>query len=248
MQRSQKILIGVGTGVLAVTVVAATIGPIVYRDFIAPPAAHAPTLGSNSDLLGDPSAQPDSADAISPSGAPLDAASLAGAWTVGGDSEAGYRVDEVLNGAGVTVTGRTPDVTGTLTINPTGTALEAAALTVDVASIETGSSSRDAYFRDRALRVDEYPTATFVLTSPVAFDALPASGATAEAQATGDLTIAGVTHSVTADVSVRSDGKTAQIAGTIPVAFADFGVDAPSLGFVEVEPTGFVEFQLTATR
>ncbi len=34
----------------------------------------------------------------------------------------------------------------------------------------------------------------------------------------------------------------------IPITFADFGVEAPSLGFVKVEPQGFVEFELNLTK
>lgn len=235
MRKSQKILVASGVGVLALIAVAAIAGPIVYRDFIAAPAAEAPSLGADESVL-------------SRDGAALDPADLAGEWSVGEGSEAGYRVDEVLNGTDVTVTGRTSDVTGTFTIADSGRSLDAARLTVDVASIATDNSSRDAYFRDQAMRADEFPTATFELTTPVELEAVPAAGEAVQAQAVGDLTIAGVTRSVTADVSVRSDGRVAEIAGSIPIVFADFGVQAPSFGFVQVEPSGAVEFQLTAER
>jgi len=62
--------------------------------------------------------------------------------------------------------------------------------------------------------------------------------------ATGDLTIAGVTRPVTVELeAVLGDGS-GQVAGSIPITFADFGVEAPNLGFVSVEPDGFVEFSL----
>ena len=240
MQTSQKILIGSGVGVLALAAAAAIAGPMIYRDFIAPPAAEAPSLSGDESML-------------EPLGAAIDPAVLVGDWRVAGGSEAGYRVDEVLNGTDVTVTGRTDEVTGTFTIGGDGLTLEAAELTVDVASISTDSAQRDAYFRDQALRVSEYPTATFALTEPVTLDEAPASGDVVQAEATGDLTIAGTTRSVTVDVQLRGttadDGETtADIAGSIPISFADFGVEAPNLGFVQVEPEGFVEFQLTAQQ
>lgn len=239
MKKSQKILIGVGVGVLLLGGAAAIAGPVIYRDFIAPPAAEAPSLSADEDVM-DPSTE-------SSTGA-LDPADLAGSWAVADDSEAGYRVDEVLNGTDVTVTGRTSDVSGTFTIADSGLTLEAAELTVDVASITTDSDQRDSYFRDQALNASEYPTATFTLTKPVTLESAPNSGDVVQAEATGELTIAGVTQSVTAIVEVQSDGTTAAIAGSIPITFADFGVEAPNLGFVSVEPTGFVEFQLTADR
>lgn len=236
MQKRHKILLGVGAGVLVLGAVAAVAGPTIYRDFIAAPAAEAPTLSGPT--------QP-SADA---STGRLDPAALAGEWRVADGSEAGYRVDEVLNGTDVTVTGRTPQVTGSFTIGADGLSLEAAQLSVDVASITTDSGSRDAYFRDQALRASQFPEATFTLTAPVTLAEAPESGETVQVEATGDLTLAGKTQSVTVQIELRSDGTTAELAGAIPITFADYGVTAPSLGFVSVEPDGFVEFQLVAAR
>lgn len=237
MKKTQLTLLVTGTALLALVVAAAVAGPGIYRDFIAPPAAEAPTL-STADT--EPELELGT-------GEPLDPAQVAGAWEVSDGSVAGYRVNEVLNGTDVTVTGRTDAVTGSFTIDDTGLTLSSAELTVDVASITTDQPARDSYFRDEALRVGEFPDATFVLTEPVTLDAAPASGAVVTAQATGDLTIAGETQRVTVTVELRSDGEVTEIAGAIPVVFADFGVTAPSLGFVQVEPEGFVEFQLTAT-
>lgn len=236
MKKSHKILLGVGAGVLVLGTAGALAGPAIYRDLIAAPAAEAPALTDS------PATSDTAADA------PLDSASLSGEWVLTEGSEAGYRVDEVLNGTDVTVTGRTPQVSGTFAIGQDGLTLDAAELTVDVASITTDSGSRDAYFRDQALRASEFPEATFTLTEPVTLAEAPAAGETVRATAAGDLTLAGVTRPVTVEVDLRSDGTTAELAGAIPITFADYGVTAPSLGFVSVEPEGFVEFQLVAKR
>lgn len=238
MKKSHKVLIGAGVSILVLGIAAAVVGPTIYRDFIAAPAAEAPTLSKNDAESGSGTS----------AGTVLDPTALTGEWTVASGSEAGYRVDEVLNGTDVTVTGRTEDVSGTFTIDKSGLTLQSTSLTVDVASITTDSSNRDAYFRDQTLRTSEHPTATFTLTEPVTLDSAPKSGDVVKANAKGDLTIAGVTKPVTASVELRSDGDLAEIAGSIPITFEDFGVEAPSLGFVSVEPTGFVEFQLKATR
>lgn len=236
MKKTQLFLLISGTAMLALVVLVAVAGPSIYRDFIAPPAADTPTLSTVED---EPAME---------TGQPLDVALITGEWQVSTGSEAGYRVDEVLNGTDLTVTGRTEQVTGSFTIDASGLTLSSAHLTVDVASIATDQSARDSYFREEALRVSEFPEATFVLTEPVSLDAAPRSGEVFMAEATGNLTIAGVTNSVTAVVEVRSDGAITEIAGTIPITFADYGVESPSLGFVKVEPEGFVEFQLIATR
>lgn len=238
MRKRTKITLAVVVGVLLLGSAAAIAGPLIYRDLIAAPAAETPTLTAEDSALA-PESRASGSD-------PLDAAALSGEWTVAQGSEAGYRVDEVLNGVDVTVTGRTDQVTGTLTVD--GLTLQAAELTVDVASITTDSSSRDSYFRDNALRVGQYPTATFRLTEPIAVETPPTAGETIERELTGELTLAGVTQTVTFTVQARTDGTTAEIAGQIPIVFADFGVNAPTLGFVSVEDSGYVEFQLVLGR
>jgi len=214
---------------------AAIAGPIVYRDVIVGEADAAPSV----------TAAP-STGASTGADASADASDLTGAWSVADGSYAGYRVDEVLNGTDVTVVGRTEEVTGELAVD--GLTLEAAEITVDVASIETDSANRDDYFRQSAVRVDENPTATFVLTEAVASDTTPTVGEVQTIQATGDLTLAGVTRTVTVELEAVLNGESGQVAGSIPVTFADFGVEAPNLGFVSVEPDGFVEFSLQLER
>lgn len=208
--------------VLVLGATAAIAGPIFYRDVIVGPAAQAP-----SEELGELETST------------LDEAQLAGDWTVAEGSYAGYRVDEVLNGTDVTVTGRTQQLSGTVTT--TDTAVVSAMIEVDVASIATDSGSRDDYFRG-VLLVDEHPTATFELTSPIEPAEEPSTETPQTVTATGVLTIAGVSRDVTAEISAAATGGVVRIAGQIPVTFADFGVEAPNLGFVQVEPTGFVEF------
>ncbi|MBE7162847.1 MAG: YceI family protein [Williamsia herbipolensis] len=174
----------------------------------------------------------------------LDTGDLAGDWSVGDGSEAGYRVHEVLNGQDVTVTGRTDAVTGSATVD--GTSITAAELTVQVGEIATDSEQRDSYFRDSALDVSAFPTATFTLTEPIT-DAVPSGTGTTTVEATGDLTLHGVTKSVTATLQVGLDGDGVDVSGSIPVTFEDYGVQAPDLGFVKVDPDGAVEFLVHAT-
>lgn len=247
VKTSKKVLLGTALGAAALVAAAAIWGPGIYRDYIAPPAADTPGLAEiePGSTLGSSSG---SAGSSSGSDTPSSSADYTGTWNVTTGSEAGYRVNEVLNGTNVTVTGRTEKVTGSFTIGDGGRTLEAAELTVDVASISTGTSQRDNYFRTQALRAQAYPTASFVLSEPVSLDASPAAGEIVRATAVGELTIAGVTRTVTATVEVRSDGTTAEIAGSIPITFSDFGVTAPNLGFVSVEKNGFVEFQLVAAK
>lgn len=165
-----------------------------------------------------------------------------GVYAVDSGSRAGYRVDEVLSGQDVTVVGRTGDVRGEVTVE--GGLLTAASIEVDMTTITTDDSGRDRQFLG-ILDTGAHPTATFVLTAPVDLSGL-ASG-TATVQATGTLTIKGVSHEVTATLDARTTGDGAQVSGSIPVTFSDYDVAAPRLGFVSVEDAGTVEMLLELT-
>lgn len=183
------------------------------------------------------------ASADSGSGDPVTLDSLAGDWSVADGSQAGYRVDEVLNGQDVTVVGRTTDVTGSVTI--TGSELTAADVTVSMTSVTTDSSSRDGQFLD-ILSTSEHPTATFVLTAPVDISGI--AGGVVTVDAAGDLTIAGVTQPVTVALSAQTTADGVEVSGSVPVTFSDYDVDAPNLGFVKVEDAGTVEMLLQLTQ
>lgn len=234
MQKRTKIITAsILAGVLALGATAAIAGPLIYRDLVVGEADAAPSV----------TARPTETSAADDSATPAD---LSGEWTVADGSFAGYRVDEVLNGTDVTVTGRTEQVTGELAVD--GLTLTAASFTVDVASIATDSGNRDDYFRSNAMRVDQYPTASFVLTEPISVDTAPTAGEVQQVTATGELELAGVTRAVTVELEAVLNGAGGQVAGSIPITFADFGVEAPDLGFVSVEPDGFVEFSLELER
>jgi len=227
VKKTTKIALAVtAVVVVGLGVTAAVAGPAFYRDVV----------------VGEPDAAP--TVSVTPGATTVDVSQASGDWSIGDGSSAGYRVDEVLNGTDVTVVGSTDEVTGTVTVD--GTTITAATVTVDVASIATDSANRDGYFRDDAMEVGTYPTATFTLTQPIDA-AVPADGEVASVEATGDLTMHGVTQSVTVDLQAALSGDGVQVSGSIPVTFSDYGVDAPSFGFVQVEDAGSVEFLVAAT-
>ena len=168
----------------------------------------------------------------------------AGTWTAGVGSQAGYRVEEVLNGQDVTVVGRTNQVTATVIADDTE--ITSAEITVDVGSIATDSSARDEYFKNVAMRVTQYPEATFVFDTPI-----PAPDLTqgqAEVDATGTLSLAGASKSVSLNMTIQRDGDNLIVAGSAPITFKDFSITAPNLGFVKVEPQGLIEFRIILAR
>jgi polyisoprenoid-binding protein YceI len=173
-------------------------------------------------------------------------ASFDGTWVASTGSQAGYRVDEVLFGQNAEAVGRTSNVDGALTVK--GATVESAAISIDLASVQSDESRRDNQFRGRIMNVAQYPTATFTLKSPIDLGTLPADGATVTVPATGELTLHGTKKAVTIDVTAKRSGGTIAVQGTIPVVFADYGIPSPSFGPAEVEDHGEIEFLVTFTK
>ena len=173
-------------------------------------------------------------------------ASFDGTWVASTGSQAGYRVDEVLFGQNVEAVGRTSNVDGALTIN--GATVESAAISIDLASVQSDESRRDNQFRGRIMNVAQYPTATFTLTSPIDLGTLPADGVTVTVPATGELTLHGTKKTVTVNVTAKRSAGTIAVQGTIPVVFADYGIPSPSFGPAEVEDHGEIEFLVTFAK
>jgi polyisoprenoid-binding protein YceI len=170
------------------------------------------------------------------------AAGASSTWVATDDSIVGYRVKEILFGVDAVGAGRTNAVDGTLTIE--GTTLTTTDFTVDVATIESDDSRRDGQFRGRIMSVDEFPTATFVLTAPVELGTEPVDGAEVAVSASGDLTLRGVTQPVTFDLTAKMENGRIGVLGEIPVVFADYGIANPSTSGITTEDNGLLEFVL----
>jgi polyisoprenoid-binding protein YceI len=182
---------------------------------------------------------------------------LSGTWTVdtsiGSFSDftstyVGFRVDEELaRGIGaVTAVGRTPTVSGTFELD--GSTLVAAEITADLGKIRTDRAGRDGKVK-QALDTGNHPEATFTLAGPIDLGDLPSEGAQIEVNATGTLTLKGVTNDVEVNLSATLIGEIVTVVGTFDIMFADYGIEAPSAPIVvSVEDHGVVEIQLFLTR
>ena len=227
--------IGLAVGVLAVWF-------FVFRDTAPPEASLEDAVGSvSSTTLGSGS-----------SGGSLD-----GAWTVdttiGGGvlddgSYVGYRVQEELATIGAkTAVGRTPALTGSFEFS--GSTLTAAALTADLTQLTSDDSRRDGALRRQALETTTFPEASFVLTAPVDLGTVPAAGETFTAEAIGDLTLHGVTRTVSVPISGQLVDDTVVVVGGFEISFADYDIDKPTAGIVlSVDDVGEMEFQLFLVR
>jgi polyisoprenoid-binding protein YceI len=171
---------------------------------------------------------------------------IEGTWRVADGSVVGYRVEETLFGQSAEGVGRSEGITGTLTID--GTTVTEATFEVDMTTFESDESRRDGQFEGRIMETDEFPTATFVLTTPVELGAVPADGEEVVAEVTGDLTLHGVTRPVTIPLTAKLTGSTFAVDGSVTIAFADYEIDDPSGGPASVGDDGELEVLLVFGR
>jgi polyisoprenoid-binding protein YceI len=191
------------------------------------------------------------------SSAATGAGSLDGTWkvdtSVGSFSDftssfVGYRVAEQLANVGATTAvGRTPNVTGTLTLS--GSSITAVTVTADLTALQSDRPMRDGQLRTQALQTDTYPTATFVLADPIVLAQPPSEGQAISVTATGDLTIHGVTKRVSIPLQARLTGGVVTVVGSLPIVFADYSMTPPhSMMVLSVADNGILELQLHFTK
>ena len=173
---------------------------------------------------------------------PASDSGVTGTWLATSDSTVGYRVKEVLGGVDTEGVGRTNQVNGSLTIQDT--TLLSTVFEIDVASITSDSSKRDAQFAGNIMDAATYPTANFRLLTPIDLGTIPADGQKITATAFGELTLHGVTNQVSFDVTATIDNGIIGVLGSIDINFADYGIANPSNGFVTTGDTGLLEFVL----
>jgi polyisoprenoid-binding protein YceI len=252
--RSPLILVLIGLVALGVVAGAGGLAYLFLRG--APPAAVGAPTGSPS------SGQPASSGASAPIGTAAGAGTIGpegldGTWTVDqtigsfsdfSSSFVGYRVNETLaENRANTAVGRTPQVTGTLTL--AGTKLTAVDIAADLTRLRSDDDRRDGRLREQAIETNSFPQATFHLSTPVDLGSVPADGATFTVTATGDLTLHGVTRQVTVPIEARLSGDVVTVTGSVDILFSDYAIERPTSFLVlSIEDHGVMEFQLHFRR
>jgi polyisoprenoid-binding protein YceI len=179
---------------------------------------------------------------VSGTAAGLTPGPVSGTWTVGPGSEAGYRVQELLFGQTHTAVGRTPKVTGGVVIS--GTEVRSATFSVAVSTIHSDQGARDYQFRTFIMQSYNYPSAEFRLTVPIQLGSVPAIGKKIYRQATGELTMRGVTRVVTFVLGAERLAGAIDVSAEIPVNFHLWHIPNPSFAVAQVGNTGTIEVLL----
>ena len=235
--RKRRSVILAVVGVVVLVVLAAVLGPYVYIHFIeGPPPAKLELPKSSATTT------TSKGSATSSSSSSID-----GTWNVGTGSQAGYRVQEVLVGQNATAVGRTAKIWGSMTIS--GSTVTKGSFTVDMASVVSDQSERNAHFDGPIMDVNQYPTATLTLSTPTELGTIPADGAVEHYNAIGDLDMHGVTKSVSFTVTAERIGSGIDVLADVPITFSEWNIANPSIGgFVTTANSGTLEVLLHLTQ
>jgi len=153
-------------------------------------------------------------------------------WSVDAASRATIRVREQLvrlpspNDAIITIAG----AQGSFTLNPDGTFATGSKISVDMNTITTDDRQRTDSIRRDPLEVTRFRSSELVPKTATGLTLPLARSGDFTFQLTGDLTLHGVTKSVTFDVkATRTNGKLTATATANPSwKFGDFGMRPPS--------------------
>jgi polyisoprenoid-binding protein YceI len=187
------------------------------------------------------------AGTTAPGGGASSRKSADGKWTVkqGDTVFVGYRVHEKLRGLDKEVTGRTPTVTGSMTV--AGSAITAAQFTGDLRNLRSDDSLRDGAIKRAGPQTERFPEAKFEMTGPLTLPSAPAAGQQQSITAKGKLTVHGVTKDVEFPLDAQWDGDTIKAATTgdgVRFEFKDYGFDALNVQVAQTDDFGFIEVQL----
>lgn len=146
------------------------------------------------------------------------------------ESQASFTVTEELAGQGLNdAVGTTNAVIGTIVIDNDGNPLICSRIDVDLRTLVTDESRRDARIQD-ALNTSDHPVATFIVTEITSLDGSLEDGNETELTLVGNLTINGVEKQVSWHAMVTLEDGTVTGSATTLIRFDDYGVNKPVMG------------------
>jgi polyisoprenoid-binding protein YceI len=166
-------------------------------------------------------------------------------------SEARFKINEVLNGSPKTVIGVTDQVGGQISVDraaPANTRL--GVIQVNARTLTTDNEFRNRAIKNRILMTNDHEFITFSPQTISGFPAVFEIGQAFTLQVEGDLTVKGVTKPVTFEVQVTPASET-QITGSAAttVLYKDFGIAIPEVPSVTgVEDQVVLEIDFVANR
>lgn len=155
--------------------------------------------------------------------------------TSGDANAARYRIREQLVGVDFPndAVGETKNVSGVISADRNGNVIPAESkFIVDVSNLTSDKDRRDGFVKHRVLETDQYPTVTLVPTKITGISTpLPTSG-TKTFTILGDLTVRGVTHPTTWNVTAQFQPNGFHGKAATSFTFKDFSIDQPRVPVV----------------
>lgn len=142
----------------------------------------------------------------------------------------------------------TTALSGALTPPATGASALNGSVTVDLRTLDTGISLRNAHLRDKYLEVDKEPgfeTATLSEIDLQGFDAGTSEG---KGSFSGLLTLHGVKKPVTGTFEVRAHADGLRVKASFPVELPAYGIDKPRYLGIGVKDIVRVEAAFAVTH
>ncbi len=167
-------------------------------------------------------------------------AGVDGVWSAGPGSLVGWRAQQVVLGQQSTLTGRTGEVWGSLTIS--GGSVTQGSFTVAMAAL---TSSLSKTTQSTVFDVKADPTGTLVLTSPIELGTVAPAGTVERFPASATLTLHGVGRAVRFTASVEQVGSNLYVLADIAFPFADWNISVQGVPWLaDIQSPGTIEVLL----
>jgi polyisoprenoid-binding protein YceI len=147
-------------------------------------------------------------------------------------SSASYTAHFLAAGQSVpgTVLGETSAVTGQFLLAvAAATTLQSLTITVDLRTLDSGSTDRDQHVRDDTFDTARFPFAVFTVAQAQIFSGNYSEGQNEKFSLSGQLTLHGITHPVTFALQGKRQAGTITGAGNAVIQLQDFGMKDPQL-------------------
>ena len=130
-----------------------------------------------------------------------------------------------------------------------GAVIDNVQVTADMTALTSDQPERDGQLTGQAIQTDTFTTAMFKTIQPINLGTLPAEGTIVKVDATGALTLHGVTKTVTISLQALRHGGVIAVSGALPILFSDWSVQRPtSFAVLSVDDHGIMELHLLFTH
>ncbi len=191
-------------------------------------------------------AQPSAAPPVRTGATKAPRSEVDGRWLVGSDSIAGYRMGYSAAGVRGTRVGRpaagSKAVTGEFLIS--GTVLKSAKFSITMAKVDCDGGQQCTDHINEIMDVPRFPYEKFTLTKAVDLGNIPADGKQITVKLTGQLTLRGVTRTVSFPLTARRSGGRIEVLGSIPVNRDDYKIPESGKPGFDIDKDGIIELLL----